>query len=236
MVLVTFLSKTPQETERHDAYIATETHDGDSVFLIFLDDVVANLFGLVDTFCGGINLFQGDDAGADALVVVQVEVFAKAGNPFLRSDDKHVITSNSATTIVVSVQHVLILCQALDGSLVFGCEPELAAVVVAARSSLNADFHGLGIADLTRGGHILHWCETAESKSHTVQVLRVDVAEAVRRINVSRAVNALFLGKRNLFFVGDWARLLIGIKIKRAFKLHNIREFYIDGDGLLTLG
>ena len=108
-------------------------------------------------------------------------------------------------------------------------------MVVAACGSLNADFHGLGIADLTCGRHILHWSESTESKGHAVQVLRIDIAEAARRIGISRTIESFIFGKRNLFFVGNRAGLLIWVEVEIAFKLYKIKEFYIDRDSFLPL-
>ena len=83
LVLIAFLGKAPKRAIWNDGHIATQTYHGNAVALVFLDDIVANLFLLVATIHGGINLLQGDDLGANAFAVVEVKVVAKTSNPFL---------------------------------------------------------------------------------------------------------------------------------------------------------
>ncbi len=121
---------------------------------------------------------------ADAFVVVQIQVFSETWNPFLFGNNEHVVAPYFTTAFVVGAQHAGVLCQTLNGSLVLGREPKLAAVVVAACGGLNRDLHRLRITDFACGRHILYWRKTAEGKSHAVQVLRADMGVAMHGIGL----------------------------------------------------
>ena len=183
LVFFAFLCPAVEEAERDDAHIAAKAYHLDAVRFVFLDDVVTDLLLWVATLHRGIDVFQGHDAGADALVVVKVEIFAKTRNPFLGGDDQHVVSTDGTVAMGIGAQHIGVLCQTLDGLLVFGREPELAAMVIAAHGGLDGYRHGAGITDLACGGHILHWREATESEGHAVQVLCIDATEVLCRIN-----------------------------------------------------
>ncbi len=225
-----------EETERHDADVAAEDYHLNAVVFVFLDDVVADLLWLVAALHGGINLFQSDDAGADAFVVVEVEIFPETRNPFLGGDDEHVVAADFASTLVVGAQHIGVLRQTLQRSLVFGREPKLAAVVVAACGGLNGDFYCLCIADLACGRHITQRRETTEGQGHTIQILCADLAVTFCGISVFRTIEALVFGEWIFFFVGISPRLLVGIEVEVAFKFHKVGKLYVDGCRFLTLG
>ena len=176
LVLIALLCPAIEATVGDDAHVTAEAHHLDAVVFVFLNDVVADLLLFVTALHGGVDVFQGNDAGADALVVVKVEVFAEVFNPFRFGDDEHVVTTDVAAALAIGVEEVGILCQTLQRSFVFGGEPQLAAMVVAAHGGLNGHRHRPGVADLTRGRHIAQRREAADSHRNTIQVLRVDTA------------------------------------------------------------
>ena len=101
LVFISLLRKAIEGTERHDAHVAAKADHLYAVVFVFLDDVVADLVLLVNTFHGGIDLFQGHDMRTDAFVVVQIHVFSETWNPFLFGDNEHVVTPDFATALVV---------------------------------------------------------------------------------------------------------------------------------------
>ena len=182
LVFFAFLGPAIEAAVRHDADIAAEAHHLYAVVFVLLDDVVADLLLLVTAFHGGVDVLQGGDAGADALAVVEAEVVAEAVDPFRTRDDEHVVAAYLTATFAIGVEQGGVLCQTLQRGFVFGREPQLAAVVVAAGGGLDGHRHRLGVADLARDRHVTQWREAGEGHRNAVQVLGVDAVVGEGRI------------------------------------------------------
>ena len=90
-------------------HIASEVHHHDTVFLILLNDKVAQFFGIIATLHRVQDGLKANDAGTEASGFVEFFIFTKSINPLFLGDHKQLIAAHDAASAVVALQHLGIL-------------------------------------------------------------------------------------------------------------------------------
>ena len=219
----------PQVAIGNQVDITTEKHHRDAVFLIFINDVVADPLLVVATRHGCVNVLSGSDADADAATSIECYVISKALRIVLRRDDEHFVFRQGTVAAGVAVEHLGVLCQFADAVFRLGTQPEFTVVVGTRGLVFHDDRHGLGIADLTRCGFVFHGSEATEGKRDTVEHLCTDRVEGLVGIGLVGAVKRFILLEDKGTIIRDGARFLRRQEVIMTVQFREVTQRHMDG-------
>ena len=95
----------------------------------------------------------------------------------------------------------------------------------------HCDHHGLGIADLARGGFVFHRRKATEGKGDAIEHLRADRVEVFIGIGFVGTVYCLVFLKSHWAVIRDGARPLRRDEVILAFQFHKVAQNHMDGGG-----